>query len=345
MQFSRELLFFFSALGVFNSVVLGMYFLFFAKPRHQSNYFLGILLLAMSIRIGKSVIFYFNPDLSATFLQLGMSGCLFIGPSIYFYLKSIVSPDADLKWKAHYIPLLIGIVTIGIIYPWETNPHFWGYLFDVIYFIWLIYLILSAFVIRKIIANLFKRSVKYSAMEIWIMSVYLGNFLVWIAYKTSNYTSYIVGALSFSFIFYLVILLLIFTRKKDPGFLNRHVKYGNRRIDEDEAKILHQNLNKLMQEELLFKDANLKLSDVARKLNVLPHHLSQYINDNLEKNFTNFLNEFRIEEAQKLIQQSDHLKLESIGYECGFNSKSTFYTAFKKVTGTTPAKFKDDLAS
>lgn len=346
MEFSRELLFFFSALGAFNGLVIGLYFLFFAKPRHPSNYFLGILLLALSIRIGKSVFLYFNDyHLSGIYLQFGLSACLFIGPSIFFYLKSVIHPEKPLNWKLHYIPLLVVILAIDIIYPWDLYPHLWRTLFNIIYLIWLIYLILSAMVIRTTLANFFKKSIRLSAMEVWIISIYLGNLLIWIAYNTVSYTSYIVGALSFSFIFYLLILLLIFTRKKDPGFLNKHVKYGNKKIEETEASQLNAQLNALMKSEQLYKDANLKLSDVAKKLNILPHYLSQFINDNLEKNFTIYLNEFRIEKAKELIQSDTHLKLESIGYECGFNSKSTFYTAFKKIAGTTPAKFKDGLES
>ena len=63
MNVSDEMLFFFSALGSFNGLVLGFYFLFFAKPYHISSRFLGALLLMISIRTGKSVIFHFNPDL------------------------------------------------------------------------------------------------------------------------------------------------------------------------------------------------------------------------------------------------------------------------------------------
>ena len=58
-------------------------------------------------------------------------------------------------------------------------------------------------------------------------------------------------------------------------------------------------------------------------------------------NFTIFVNEYRINQAKELIVTDKHLKLESIGYACGFNSKSTFYSAFKKITGMTPAQFKE----
>lgn len=124
--------------------------------------------------------------------------------------------------------------------------------------------------------------------------------------------------------------------------MSRQVKYGNKKIDENEAKKLHDKIHQLMIEDELYKDANLKLAELANRLNILPHRLSQFINDNLDKNFTVFVNEYRIGHAKNLISSGSHLKLESIGYECGFNSKSTFYTAFKKITGMTPSQFKEE---
>lgn len=100
MEVSRELLFFFSALGAFNGLLMALYFIFIAKPKHISNVFLGLFLLMLSIRIGKSVFFYFNPDLAFSYLQFGLTGCLFIGPFLYFYVKSVVSKTdtSVVKW-------------------------------------------------------------------------------------------------------------------------------------------------------------------------------------------------------------------------------------------------------
>ncbi|GAB4233826.1 MAG: hypothetical protein Tsb0034_07230 [Ekhidna sp.] len=344
MEFSRELLFFFSALGAFNGLVIGLYFLLFAKPKTTSNYFLGVLLLALSLRIGKSVFLYFNPNLAGIFIQFGISACLFIGPSLYFYLKALTKPDQKrLGWKYHFISLLIAILIIDFSFPWYEHRRLWYYVFYSIYAVWLIYLILSAWEIRASLIKVFQKD-RLTNMEVWVVSIFIGNLLIWIAYNTTSYTSYIVGALSFSFIFYLLILLLFFTRKKDPSFMGRQIKYGNKKIDEDEAKALHDELNQLMTENKLYKNADLKLPDLASQLNILPHRLSQLINDNLGKNFTVFVNEYRIEYAKQLIARDTHLKLESIGYECGFNSKSTFYATFKKITGMTPARYKEEAA-
>lgn len=344
MEFSRELLFFFSALGAFNGLLIGLYFLLFAQPRYASNYFLGVMLIALSIRIGKSVFFYFNEDLAEIFLQLGVSAVAFVGPSLYFYLKSTIHPHVvGHQWKYHFTLILFTLTIVGYMYPWEHFRIEWFLIFDLIYLEWFLYLVASGFLIKGLLKNLFSKTKKTSSMDVWILSIYLGNVLVWVAYNTLQYTSYIVGALSFSFIFYLLALLLFFTRKKDPSFLSRQVKYGNKKIDNEEAALLEKQLNEVITQESLFKDPNLKLPDLAERLNILPHRLSQFLNDNLQKNFTAFLNEYRIEAAKSLISTSSHLKLESIGYECGFNSKSTFYTSFKKVTGTTPAKYKEGL--
>ena len=72
--------------------------------------------------------------------------------------------------------------------------------------------------------------------------------------------------------------------------------------------------------------------------------IAQLLNENLEKGFSQYLNEYRIKEACEIIKGDNNLKFESIGYNVGYNSKSTFYTAFKKITGTTPAKFKTKIS-
>jgi len=95
-----------------------------------------------------------------------------------------------------------------------------------------------------------------------------------------------------------------------------------------------------MLNEELYKNANLKSSDVAKKVGLTTHQFSQLLNDNLGKNFALFVNEYRIDAAKSMLQNTPNLTLEAIGYECGFNSKSTFFTTFKKLAGTTPSQFK-----
>ncbi|MEM8527038.1 MAG: helix-turn-helix transcriptional regulator [Bacteroidota bacterium] len=348
MDFSRELLFFFSALGAFNGLLLGTYFLLFAQPRHLSNRFLGAFLIALSIRIGKSVFFYFQPDLAFIYLQLGLSACLFVGPFLYCYFQSITGSNNKIErqWKYHIFPYLLLALVVGILFPFEQNIELWrNYFINLIYTQWFFYLLLSSFRMQEIIQRFKVSENKWKSHEIWILSIFFGSVFIWLAYNYCGYTSYILGALSFSFMLYLLILLLVLNKKKNPYFTKPSLKYADKRIASQEAKQLLEQLSQIMTTQELYKSPNLKLPDVAKQMNLLPHRLSQLLNDNLGKNFPSFLNEYRIEAAKKMIQIYPDYALEAIGYDCGFNSKSTFYSTFKKLTGTTPAKFKSALES
>ncbi|MFC5046651.1 helix-turn-helix domain-containing protein [Aquimarina hainanensis] len=345
MQLSNQLLFFFSALGAFNGILLGIYFIVYARPKKIANYFLGVLLLSLSIRIGKSIFYYFNPELAKIYLQIGLSACFLIGPSLFFYVKSMLNNGATkIYWGYHFTPILLLIILMGILYPYETYPRPWQtYIFKIIYLQWLLYIIATGYILRHTFYSFLKNTRK--SIDIWIISIYIGNILIWVAYNTTSYTSYIAGALSFSFIIYLFLLLTFFYRKKQSVITRSpSIKYADKKINNKEASILLEKLACLMTEEQLYKDANLKLPEVAKKLHIIPHKLSQLINDNAEKSFSSYINEYRIKEATHLLEHQPKLTIEAIGYECGFNSKSTFYATFKKITGMTPASFRKNLA-
>lgn len=344
MELSRELLFFFSGLGAFNGIMLGLYFLIYKKPRLVSNKYLGGLLLMMSIRIGKSVFFYFNEALASVYLQIGLSACLMIGPFLFGYVMAIESPlGKNEKYRNFNLLFWIPIILIvNITYPWDLQLSFWrDYFIPFIYIQWFCYLLASGWVLRKYIRRLFSRKDQISKNDFWILSIYISNVVIWFAYAVFPFVSYIIGALSFTFILYLWILILFFSK----GLTTSVEKYVDKKIDDDEAAQLIYELEKAMVEEKLFKDSNLLLPDLAKKMKILPHRLSQLINDNLGTNYTAYINEHRIEEAKMMIASNDHFKLETIGYECGFNSRSTFFATFKKYTGTTPAKYKKSLTT
>lgn len=91
-----------------------------------------------------------------------------------------------------------------------------------------------------------------------------------------------------------------------------------------------------------YLDSNLTLEDLSTELKMSVSALSLSINKNSNSNFSDFINNLRVEKAKKLINNPDynHYTIVSIGLECGFNSKSAFYAAFKKVTQITPSEYK-----
>lgn len=91
-----------------------------------------------------------------------------------------------------------------------------------------------------------------------------------------------------------------------------------------------------------FLDPYLSLESLADDLKISNGHLSSLINTFSEKHFSDYINEFRVNQVKKIIVDTEYINytIESIGLESGFNSKSTFYTAFKKFTNLSPLQFK-----
>jgi len=166
MPESNQFLFFFSALGAFNGLLLSLYFAINTKKKF-ADYFLSLLLLVLSIRIAKSVFFYFNPRLSNTFIQIGLSACVLIGPFLFLYLKSY-RKDEKSDWTKHIIPALIGITILGYFYPYVEHRTVWSrWIVKAIYLQWLLYIILSFKYIRPVIQKI-KEEGSLEKADVWI---------------------------------------------------------------------------------------------------------------------------------------------------------------------------------
>ena len=112
-------------------------------------------------------------------------------------------------------------------------------------------------------------------------------------------------------------------------------------VTEDEKEDLIDCIKKTLQEKKIYTNPNLKIDQFAKKIHASPRKLSIVINEVTGENFINFLNKYRVEEAKKLLLRNRSAKnLEEIYLQCGFNSRSTFFRAFKSVTGLTPIEFK-----
>ncbi|WP_452222095.1 helix-turn-helix domain-containing protein [Lacinutrix salivirga] len=342
MNFENQLIFFFSALGAFNGFLLSFFFAFIAQKKKFSNFFLALLLLTLSIRIIKSVFFYFNPNLSGVFIQIGISACILIGPFLYLYFASFIKNEVS-RWKLNILPFIVGITILGIAYPYMEYRTIWSkWILKGIYIQWLIYIILSFKVIRPVFQRLFQKKEKLSSIDIWFLSVFIGVTVIWLAYNIGSYTSYIVGALSFSFVLYLIILLFIFKNNKKTSFFEEKEKYKNKEIDTETLGLIESKLS-IVKDKELYCNPNITLTSIAKELNIPAHTLSQFLNDNFSKSFSLFINELRIIKAKELLSVPNQYTIEAIGYESGFNSKSTFYTTFKKMTGQTPSEYQKSL--
>jgi len=98
----------------------------------------------------------------------------------------------------------------------------------------------------------------------------------------------------------------------------------------------------LLEEKKIHHNPNLNRDTVAEQLGISSGYLSQIIKNNSSYSFSEFINSYRIKNVKEMIKNPTFNKysLLSIGLECGFNSKTSFYTNFKKETGLTPSEFK-----
>ena len=82
--------------------------------------------------------------------------------------------------------------------------------------------------------------------------------------------------------------------------------------------------------------------NLADKLQFPSYQVSQAINEGMDKTFYDLINDYRVEEAKRLLSgpQSNNYTILSIGFAAGLNSKTTFNTVFKKFTGVTPTDFR-----
>jgi AraC-like DNA-binding protein len=100
-------------------------------------------------------------------------------------------------------------------------------------------------------------------------------------------------------------------------------------------------LASFMQKSRIYLDPDLSLEGLATRMKMSRHHLTQLLNERLEKNFYSFINEYRIGEAiDRLNDPSLQVNILSLAFDCGFNSKSSFNIYFKKITGTTPTAYR-----
>lgn len=122
--------------------------------------------------------------------------------------------------------------------------------------------------------------------------------------------------------------------KKEP--------YAKSSIENGEVMHLKERLNNLMKDREPYLNRALKMVEIAANLNISEHKLSQLLNVHLGTNFFDFVNKYRVNKARLLLKDPafDKYTIETIARECGFNSKSTFNEAFKKIEGITPSAFK-----
>jgi len=144
----------------------------------------------------------------------------------------------------------------------------------------------------------------------------------------------------------LCIVLLYLTGTRYPDFLqllSQRVKrgiYARSQLRSVDISNKMKQLENLMRDDRIWDNDSLTLKETASMLEITQHQLSELLNERLNMNFNTYINSWRIEEAKRLLVEQPDKTVLFIAYEVGFNSKSSFYDSFTKLTGFTPLEYR-----
>lgn len=144
-----------------------------------------------------------------------------------------------------------------------------------------------------------------------------------------------------------VLLIFIAVLAGVLWFFKRHphktrTKYRGSHLNPHFVQECITRLKYLMEIEKVYRDADMTLQLLADKMSISPHLLSQILNEKLNRNFTDFLNSYRIAEAKKILlsPRGAQKKIAAVSREVGFNTLAGFYNVFKRYTHMTPVQFR-----
>jgi AraC-like DNA-binding protein/Tfp pilus assembly protein PilF len=126
--------------------------------------------------------------------------------------------------------------------------------------------------------------------------------------------------------------------------LSKKIKFGNSHKD-PEQDALFEAIKQVMEKEMLFLQHDLSLDLLVQKVGSNRKYVSQSINIGSGSNVNNFINEYRITYATKLMEENPNYPMETIADTAGFNSRATFFRAFKSVTGLSPGEYQHQLVN
>lgn len=332
-----------SGLGVVHGLFLAIFLWTYSKGNGLSNLLLGLLLTILSFRIGKSVFLEFSPHLHVKFIFSGLGTILAIGPLFYLFAKSCIDKSLQLS-KEHliqFVPAVAG-VCFGI---WIDERHlevmplaFFAVLFISYYLHFIIYLVIT----YKLVQVYKNRGLSQEVYKLLMLLIY-ALLAIWVAYVLNLFDEdipYIIGPILYSIVAYVISFIVI-----SKGYIAKidQTKYKTTAVSDEQSTRLFKKVLALVENEKQYRNPELTLKSMSESLSVSTQMLSMVINQLSGKNFNTFINNYRIEEAKLLLNSDTHknLTIAAIAFEVGFNSISSFNTAFKKQTGQTPAAFKN----
>jgi putative ABC transport system permease protein len=358
-------------LAFLGAIFIGLNFallLWFTKAvNHSANRFLALALVTMIVWMVRILAIDLRLE---SYLphwdKLPMQFLLALGPLIYFYVLKITRPKYTLAWRhlLHFTPLLLEQAAFALEIKESNKTGAATYATDiyqqlnpVLQLLIFISLISYLRVCDKLIQNFYRRLqpvlmdrplLEFRWLRRLLGATALLSFL-WIFCAGIDYFGYRnqLGIQVYYTFYIFFIVIIIWTAaaaflKPQAAATAQATSPAKPQVPPDvKAKVIW--LKRAMEANLYYQDPELSVSSLAEELDMPAHELSRIINLALKKNFSDFVNEYRIREVVQKMQDPgyDRMTLLGIAYESGFNSKTTFNRTFKEMTRKSPAEYKN----
>lgn len=360
--------------GALQGGFLALSLLLHPRGKKVSNRLLAILLLIFSLHLTEYVLLASGLYTRMPWaIGLSLPAIFLIGPLYYFYSTTLLTASfpIDLQRLWHFVPALLCYLLLLPFYAESPNDKiaFLGrmitdgfVIFPLGLFIllalstcqMLLYFYLAYNAVSSFEQNYKQRSADTAILSIsWlkIMSLWFSIYMMlfFVAYfqffllKPQRPEILYLALLILSLFIHAVAFHAIRQPEIFAGALGQValIKYQKTALPERKSKAYLARLLQVMEGESPYLEPDLKLAELAERLRIQPNHLSQVINAELGKNFFDFVNRYRIEEAKRrlLDKRYAHYSILAIALDAGFNNKASFNRVFKKETGMTPSDF------
>jgi AraC-like DNA-binding protein len=290
-------------------------------------------------------------------------------PILYFYVMSVCYSDFKLKLRhlLHVIPyIIINIIFTPRFYSksiaarfelWKDFNSIWEIIFMniSIYLQFVLYIILIFFILNRY-KRIYQQNFSDTASKtyVWLFQFNIATAIFLLVFSLKDVTHYIdkenslptlqIIANVFSLI---VVCWYVLKALKHPELFNSvnsktKLISNHKEIEDTENSEEIKQLTSYMKNEKPYLNPSLSIRNLSEEIKMNSRDLSVLINQNLHQHFFDFINEYRINEAKEILRNPSkkEFTILEILYEAGFNSKSSFNTAFKKHTGLTPTEFR-----
>ena len=302
------------------------YFLFIKQVNRYADTSLGLLFLAIALRISKSIFYYIFPDISAFGVAMGLFGFASIGPFALLYFKFSKARSFQLKFTelAHFSLAIIGFLIIFIFDEFRNLLYKTAALQLGMYLFYIGY----KYILAKNGLNLSRWHYTLFYGLVALLGVFVLQFYM------GTIESYTVGTALASTIVY----ILFFMGLKTSTVVKKQTKDN---LPHDLLK----KIKSVIENDKIYRQPAITLAQFSEEIDTPTYLVSKATKAIYKKSFPEVINGFRIKEiTQKLSDpNSNSDKIEGLAYDVGFKTSSAFYNAFKKETSMSPREYQKQL--